>query len=127
MHPHLLANHLKFEALIMGAGSVALLRRGNWWILCSDTDWLGLIPDPNWIMTGKDISDLFNKFVMLQLPEPYHEWVAGELVAHALAETTITLAKEQKLVFGVELSEEDMIWQYVKECPYTERIVAFKW
>lgn len=127
LHPHILANHLKFQAIILGAESVALLRRGHWWIICSDTDWMAAPKDEDWLRRGKPTDDLFTRFVVLGLPYPYDEFIAGELVANAMTKHTIARVGGQTYAFGVAVEPSNLIWQHMADAPYQTCILAYYW
>ena len=111
-----LVTHIVSETLVLGGGETCAVRRGNWWIIRSDVDWLETHPD-------YAPEALF--FRIVALPEAGPNSMRAEVLLTAFAQKVVTVGANGRLIIKGEVAPTAEIWQLIEARSGWKRTVAF--
>lgn len=98
-----IAGDIALDALVLGATDVRTVRFGEWWIVCSNIDWLS-VP----CRCPAAPRDAFNR--VLAFPELADNSCRHEILATAYAESVVSASGGDRFVVSGDVAVEDPIW-----------------
>jgi hypothetical protein len=102
-----LAAHIVAGASLLTDRPVTLVRKGSWWVVAGEQDWMQVQP-------GISVNDLFTRIVSFPQAGP-----------NSLAEVVTASGEGEQVIKGT-ISPTADIWQLLKTKPEWKRIVAFR-
>jgi hypothetical protein len=112
-----LAESLVDDALILTGGPVTVVRRGEWWLVGCEEDWMAR-------QSSGSVDDLFAKIV--PFPEAGPNSMHSEILLMAFAKEV--LIKEDATLRAVKglVAADDEVWDILRSAPHWRRAVAFR-
>lgn len=111
-----LVTHIVSETFVLGGEETCAVRRGDWWIIRSDVDWLGTHPD-------YAPEALF--FHIVALPEAGPNSMRAEILLTAFAQKVVTVGINGRLIIKGEVAPTAEVWRLIEPCSGWKRAVAF--
>ena len=108
--------HIVSETFVLGGEETCAVRRGDWWIIRSDVDWLGTHPD-------YAPEALF--FHIVALPEARSNWMRAEILLTAFAQKVVTVGTNGRSIIKGEVAPTAEVWRLNRVMLGWKRAVAF--
>ena len=113
-----LVTHIVSEIFVLGGGETCAVRRGDWWIIRSDVDWLE---------THQDYAPEALFFHLVALPEAGPNSMRAEILLTAFAQKVVTVGASGRLIIKGEVAPTEEIWRLIESYSGWKRAVAFCW
>jgi hypothetical protein len=95
-----LVAHIVSETFALGGGETCAVRRGEWWIIRSDVDWL---------VTHSDYAPEALFFHIVALPEAGPNSMRAEILLTAFAQKVVTVDASRRLIIKGEIAPTEEI------------------
>jgi hypothetical protein len=105
------------DALILTSGPVTVFRRGDWWFVGCEEDWMAR-------QSSGSVDDLFSRIVAF--PEAGPNSMHSEVLLTAFAQDVLIKEGGALHVLQGCVSEQDEVWKTLQQAPQWKRGVAFR-
>lgn len=114
--PARLAERLAIDSLLLGASRTETARRGRWWVVAADADWLRA-------QTDLPVTELFQRVVAFA--KAGVNSMRSEVLLGVFAEGVVTAGADGRHVIKGHVPEEDEVWDCLTDSRW-RRVVAFR-